>query len=220
MLIRQHIKKISLVSEFVYNGSSKMREALTDCQSVLDVGCGGGDAYSFAHKTGRYAVGIDVDPKRLSRACKRGIYNKLIQADVRAFGDLFAPESFDAVVALDIVEHLPRDDSERLVEDMERIARKVVVIVTPNGKTRGHKPDVPYMKHLCGWTPDEFCSRGYRVWGIGGWKGLRNYNEFLRGFSSGFASSFQRIFFNITQPFVANRPDLAFAIICVLRKEK
>ena len=107
-LIRGHIKKISVISEFVYNGSLEIKRALTDCQSVLDVGCGGGDAYSFCHEADLYSVGIDIDPRQLQRARAADLYNELVQGDVRTLGNLFAPKSFDAVLALDLIEHVPR----------------------------------------------------------------------------------------------------------------
>lgn len=139
-------------------------------------------------------------------------------SDVSNIGNIFTSNLFDAVIGLDIIEHLHRNDSEKLVYAMECIARKKVIIITPNGKTKGHKSDIPYMKHLCGWNRNEFYERGYCIFGIGGWKGLRNSREYLRGFSSGCILNFQKKIFNLTQLYVVSRPKLAFGMLCILRK--
>jgi hypothetical protein len=64
--------------------------------------------------------------------------------------------------AADLIEHLGKEDGFRLLEHMELIARKVVVIVTPNGFIAQHLTDGnPLQIHRSGWTAHEMKALGY-----------------------------------------------------------
>jgi hypothetical protein len=82
--------------------------------------------------------------------------------------------SFDCVVALDLIEHLTKEDGRRLLRAMERIARRKVVIFTPQGFLPQHAVGRnEFQRHLSGWEVDEMRGMGYRVIGISGWKPLK-----------------------------------------------
>ena len=84
-------------------------------------------------------------------------------------GDLVRPRSFDAVVCLDVVEHLERAQALELLATLESIARRRVVVFTPNGFVpQPATPDNPYQEHLSGFTTDEMRDLGYTVRGIHG----------------------------------------------------
>jgi REP element-mobilizing transposase RayT len=57
---------------------------------------------------------------------------------------------------------------------MEKIAKKKVVIFTPNGfLAQGEYYNNPWQLHRSGWTAEEMKKRGYKVLGFGGAKILR-----------------------------------------------
>jgi hypothetical protein len=91
---------------------------------------------------------------------------KLIQKDVIDFVKSQPNKSFDAVLALDIIEHFVKSDALFLIKEIERIAKKKVIIVTPNGFWPGMLSG-PGQVHLCGFAYDEFKKFGYKLWG--GW---------------------------------------------------
>jgi hypothetical protein len=85
-----------------------------------------------------------------------------LQADIRNADTLFRPKSYDAVFAIDVVEHLYKDAGLKLIRDMEAIARKSVVFFTPHGSLWVCQDDNPDSHHS-GWIPEEFEALGYRI---------------------------------------------------------
>jgi len=109
-----------------------LRSALAGCRSLLDVGCGGASPLAATGFRG-LAVGVDISAAALRDARRSGFHRALVQADAAALDRVFRPRSFDAVVALDVIEHLAREAALALVAALERTARRRVVIFTPNG---------------------------------------------------------------------------------------
>jgi hypothetical protein len=80
----------------------------------------------------------------------------------------FLPRSRDLIVITDLVEHLEKEDSLKLIAMAERIAKVAVIIETPLGYIpqnidilgfEGHE----YQTHRCGWEKEEFEELGYTV---------------------------------------------------------
>lgn len=74
----------------------------------------------------------------------------------------FKDRSFDLVFALDVIEHLEKPDGGRMLSEMERVARRRVLIFTPNG-FYPQESDDPWQVHRSGWTHADFRPRGYTV---------------------------------------------------------
>lgn len=139
--------------------------------SVLDVGCGDDSRLQFVRGVGR-RVGVDAFAPAVERARERGIHDEYI---VTTLGELSLPDaSFDAVIAIDVIEHFEKDESRRFVDRLESIARRKVVLFTPNGFLRQPPLDGnPWQEHRCGWDVSELRARGYRVEGVLGLQRLR-----------------------------------------------
>ncbi len=150
---------------------SELKKELKGLKSVLEVGSG---IHSQFGKITRdyYLEGIDLLP--INKNKKLWIHDAYKKGDVRFLRKFYKKNSFDAVVAIDVIEHLNKKDGIKLMEDMEWIARKKIIILTPEGF---HKQGIvngnPYMKHLSGWKSHEFKKRGYRVMGMHGLKIIR-----------------------------------------------
>jgi SAM-dependent methyltransferase len=75
---------------------------------VLDAGCGWGVTLEALEADGFRAVGLDVSPRILARLDRPG--RDLIEADLsRPIAEWKEAETFDAVLALDVIEHLDDD---------------------------------------------------------------------------------------------------------------
>lgn len=69
----------------------------------------------------------------------------------------FKDQSFDAVMAFDVIEHLPRDQGFLLMYQMERLSAHLAVIFTPNGWVwQPPSPNNPFNAHVSGWQPRDF----------------------------------------------------------------
>lgn len=187
-----------------------LRSALAGCRSLLDVGCGGASPLA-ATGFRDLAVGVDISAAALRDARRSGFHRALVQADAAALDRVFRPRSFDAVVALDVIEHLAREAALALVAALERTARRRVVIFTPNGfVAQPPAPDNPFQLHRSGFSARDMRALGYRVRGIGG----------LRWVCGPFAevrwrprALWNRVA-DATAPLVYRAPDLAFALLC------
>jgi 2-polyprenyl-3-methyl-5-hydroxy-6-metoxy-1,4-benzoquinol methylase len=101
---------------------------------ILDVGCGQGMLVRFLLGQGYSEVrGIDVSAEQVALAHDLG-------TPAVEVGDLFAfsadnPGAFDAVVALDVVEHFDRADVQDVFSALGRLLRPggMLILRTPNG---------------------------------------------------------------------------------------
>lgn len=149
---------------------SILRKTLKGCESVLDLGCGKDSPLQFCFV--KHSVGVDDFEPYIIESRAKKIHNNYIKLGLAESN--FEPRSFDAVLALEVLEHMPKENGIALVEKMEKWARKRVVISVPNGFVEQEEYDNnPLQKHLSSWTPEDFKKRGYNVYGFHGWKNLR-----------------------------------------------
>ncbi|MEO5692124.1 MAG: tetratricopeptide repeat protein [Usitatibacter sp.] len=73
---------------------------------VLDLGCGTGLAGLHVRAGAARLVGVDLSGRMLERAAARGIYDELVEAEVVDFLDRCAPQSYDLVMALDVLVYI------------------------------------------------------------------------------------------------------------------
>lgn len=192
-----------------------LRKELRGCATVLDVGSGADfSPFRFVPRySGQRRIAVDAFEPSIQRSRALGIYDGYVSADIRAFAnDPANKKRFDCVVALDVIEHFEKTESVRLVDDLESLARRKVVLFTPNG----FLPQEPYdgnasQRHLCGWSAQELRERGYHVWGAYGLKPLRGeYSQpVMRPKLLGQAVAM------LSQTIVWNLPSLAFSLFAV-----
>jgi SAM-dependent methyltransferase len=95
---------------------------------LLDVGCGsGGPALRLAVSTGASVVGVDVLEEGIATATRlaeeHGLADRVRFARVDAGGRLpFADESFDAVISIDVMCHLP--NRLEILRDWQRVTAR------------------------------------------------------------------------------------------------
>jgi SAM-dependent methyltransferase len=96
-----------------------------DVRTILDVGCGDGKISLPLINQGYHVTGIDISLTALLQS--QG--NRMIaNIDRIPFGD----KSFDLVISAEVIEHLPYPIYRQALAEIERIARKYIVISTPN----------------------------------------------------------------------------------------
>ena len=188
-----------------------LRAACAGCDTLLDVGCGERSPLQSVARRMHHSVGLDAFEPAIETARALKIHDDYVLGDARKLGDLFEPKSFDCVAATDLIEHLDREEGLELLRAMESIARRRVVIFTPNG----FLPQEPFggnefQRHRSGWSAREMRERGYKVIGINGWKPLRGERALVR--APRFV--FEPISF-LSQCVIERRPEMAFQILCV-----
>lgn len=188
----------------------ELRTELRECQTVLDVGCGNASPLRFL--TGGHLTGVDGYAPALEQARTSGTHDDYVLADVKRLSEHFSPQQFDACVALDVIEHLSKEDGWRMAQAMETLARKRVIIFTPNGFIPQHSHEGDLQEHLSGWTADEMRQRGYRVLGMYGPSSLRGEYHHIKYRPAAFW-----VVVSICGHFLRtrNRPERAAAIFCV-----
>ena len=149
---------------------------LHDCRSVLDVGCGETSPLRMLPRTlAPFRIGIDRFLPALRSSRRQGTHDAYVQADATAVDRLFAIAPVcDAVIALDLVEHLDHDAGRDLLRVLPLLARRVAIVFTPTGFfPQAPRDGNPWQEHRSGWTPAELRSLGYDVIGLGGWRVLQ-----------------------------------------------
>lgn len=147
-----------------------------DCETLLDVGCGSDSAVQVATPRLKFSIGIDGHAPSIEQAGGNGTHHAYCPLDIREIGKNFASKSFDVVVCCDVIEHVTKDEGYALLRDMERIARKRVIVTTPHGFVSQDGIDYYGNKlqdHVSGWRWWDFEDRGYRVIGFNGWRPLK-----------------------------------------------
>lgn len=148
---------------------------------ILDVGCGFGK-WGFLCLTNYWETAIPspgVRPEivgcdgylpnvRLAKSC--GAYKDCLHI---TFPPLpFSDESFDTVLMVELIEHLPDADAAKLVQEALRIARHRVVLSTPNFPDfrEAHKTITGVNNldaHLSYWSQERLRKLGFRIYGTG-----------------------------------------------------
>lgn len=139
-------------------------------KTILDVGCGDGSFMALVDQGKKLEVtGIDAYKPYLKKAEKTGAYKELAFGDIRKLP--FLEKSFDVVLCSQVIEHLEKKEGEKLIDDLEKIAKSQVVIATTVGffpyEPFEGKDGNPFQVHQSGWEPTEFKKRGYKVYGQG-----------------------------------------------------
>lgn len=136
-------------------------------RTILDVGCGKGEPMRIINRFKRfYSVGVDIFRPYLIESKRKNTHDAYLLCDVRWLP--FRKRKFDAVICLEVLEHLTKNDGSKMISEMERIARKKVIITTPRYTVKQNAFDGnPYQEHISFWTPVELTKLGYQVRGLG-----------------------------------------------------
>lgn len=128
--------------------------------SILDLGMGSGEfgllvRSIFCDKA--RLEGVEVWTKYKNPLWE--LYDKIIISDLTKI----KIKQYDIILFIDVLEHLDRDEGERILDMIEQKATKAIVISTPTslfpqGKLWGN----PYETHKYFWDESELIRRGYK----------------------------------------------------------
>lgn len=116
--------------------------ARNHCKSsslILDLGCGLGWGTNYLSCIGK-VYGVDIDTMTIKEAKNRYRKNRKIKFLVADAIKLpFPKEKFDAVVAIENIEHIK--DQQKYLDEVQRVLKKrgILIISTPNGEHFGRK---------------------------------------------------------------------------------
>jgi len=143
---------------------------------ILDIGSGPCGKLKDRRFRGVDITCLDIFKPYLS-VC-RGLGFKVVHGDALKLKDYFKQKSFDIVLLIDVLEHFKREDGKKVLAEVEKIAKKQIVIWTPVGwypqdydcvdepwKTIGNlqtKDKNKYQQHISAWYPKDLEENGYR----------------------------------------------------------
>ena len=154
-LIRKGYLKLSGMFRLPALISKELHEDWT----ILDVGCGKRSPLADVKK-GRRRVGLDMYEPYIAESRGLGIHDEYVIGDARALS--FDSRSFDCVLTTEVLEHLSEADGLKMIKEMERVAKKKIILMTPNGllPTYAGPKDNPDEIHISGWTYRQIRSLG------------------------------------------------------------
>lgn len=99
-------------------------------QSILDIGCGEGQADKFFLRRNPLLkiIGVDVDSKSLEKAKVNCPQMTTKKADIYQLP--FSADFFDLVLCIEVLEHL--EDPSKALEEIKRVGRSQAIISVPN----------------------------------------------------------------------------------------
>lgn len=150
-------------------------------ETLLDLGCG--DLWFTVNLPGvKRHVGIDIWPNAIEKALEKakGHLVKCFEPycmDLKEYVRLQPLDSFDCVVAIDVIEHLTEDEAAFLLTQMERVASKLIIVWTTlgyieQGPFDNNGEPNPYQEHVWGPTAETF-GEGWKVTEHPEWHGAR-----------------------------------------------
>ena len=131
-------------------------------ETMLNLGCGIGKFWDCVKS--KNMLNVDIWTPYLLEI-KHDI--SVIKADLRDLS-MFVDKSWDAIMCIDVIEHLEKEQALQLLRECDRIARKRIIMYTPRGfhaqdDGQGWGAANPeYQKHRCGFVADEFKDAGYQ----------------------------------------------------------
>jgi 2-polyprenyl-3-methyl-5-hydroxy-6-metoxy-1,4-benzoquinol methylase len=125
--------------------------------SILDLGCGQGRWLAFLLERGYPAVtGVDINPAKTARARELAPSARIIERDMLEFLSEQTAGAYDCVTALDVIEHLEKDQVIPFLDHLYRVLRPGgrVILQTPNGASPwGMAVRYGDFAHGCCFTP-------------------------------------------------------------------
>ena len=200
-----------------------LKKELKDCHSVLDLGCGPDSPIQYCNNI-KHSIGVEAFQPYLDVSQKNGIHTEYINKKI---GELeFEENSFDAVILMEVIEHMEETEGLEVLKKIETWARKKVIISTPNGFFPQKIIDNnPMQVHLSGWDTKKMESLGFsKILGLAGLKYLRDEIDHSSMDSELFISMkykpkfFWFIIATLSQIFTYHFPKFAFGLFCVKTK--
>ncbi len=181
-------------------------------KTILDVGCGRGIPLMFINRRKAfYVIGIDTYKPYIEWCSRLPVYDSVVLSNALTLP--FRQKSFDTVLCMEVLEHLDQKDGQILLQAIESIARRQVIITTPVAKYRQRAYDGnPFQEHRYIWNQSVLQQMGYKVTRIG----LRGLNGDEDSFISHLPKMLKPLIYMIwviAAPFVYFFPSFAGSVV-------
>jgi len=187
-----------------------LRERMSDCGCLLDVGCGKDSPIEYVAERG-YSVGLDIFKPYLLKSKRAKIHDDYVLASINYLR--FKPKSFQTTALIDVLEHLNKSDGYKILNQIEGLATEKVVVFTPNKFLKQQEyDDNVHQMHLSGWTLLELVNLGFSVCGINGVRFFRKEKAEYRINQSWFSK-----LADLSQTIAYRYPMIAFQLLAVKR---
>ncbi|MBP9691064.1 class I SAM-dependent methyltransferase [Candidatus Woesebacteria bacterium] len=208
-----------MITSLVPTTVSLLQKELADCETVLDLGCGADSPIQYVRGINQ-SVGVDAFEPYLQASRKKHIHTTYKKGNIEDM--VFQPQSFDAVILIDVIEHLDKKTGERILKQAETWAQKKVIMVTPNGFIAQSGYDNNRLQeHRSGWDYQELSKLGYECYGLAGLKSLRKpRSEDTKDTDLATSIRFSPkilwfIIASLSQIITYRMPSIAFSLFCV-----
>ena len=153
---------------FRIKGAGWLQKYISSDDEVIEFGCG---LMPVTRKLKcKKLIGIDawhpyIEQLQNELLEKQHIYLCHFEINETALSIFINSKSTDICLAIDVVEHFEKPDAMNLILQMERIARKRVIIFTPIGFVSQERDDnTELQRHRCGFIPKELEKMGYETY--------------------------------------------------------
>jgi 2-polyprenyl-3-methyl-5-hydroxy-6-metoxy-1,4-benzoquinol methylase len=136
--------------------------SLVEGKRILDCGCGNGRWGYLLNKKGFMVEGFDISPLRINESQKLNVYNNLYVLDAEEKLP-FENNSFDTVLAVELLEHLAKSKAYYFLDELKRIAHIKVILSTPEGFYKSNSGTTFAEIHKSGWEVSELENLGFEV---------------------------------------------------------
>ncbi|AET65365.1 type 11 methyltransferase [Methanothrix harundinacea 6Ac] len=147
---------------------------------------------------------MEISDSNLDESVKKCIHDQYIRSKIELVA--FKPKSFDAVISIESTDNLSEEERRRLVYQMERWARKKVIIVSKNRASQ----EIEAEGEGWGWNLRYLEKIGFKIYGICGWRRLGIYDK---------KNQTRRIISDLTQIITYRHPDYALKVYALKELE-
>ena len=164
------LRKSRLLGKIIHTLDYCLQWELKDCESVLDLGCGPSSPLQYC-KNIKYSIGVEAFQPYLEESKRKNIHTEYLKQRIEEVD--FSRDSFDAVIMIEVLEHLTKETGLEILEKAEKWAKNKIIISTPNGYfPMGAVDSNAFQRHLSGWNIDALEKLGFKCYGVSGLKSL------------------------------------------------
>ncbi len=114
-------------------------------------------------------MGVEAFGPYLDESKKNKIHSEYSDKKIEKLD--FPENSFDAVIMIEVLEHLPEKIGLEILQKSEKWAKNKVIVSTPNGYFPMDAVDGNiFQKHLSGWSNARLKTMGFKCYGVSGIK--------------------------------------------------
>lgn len=131
--------------------------------SLLDVGCGRGivGALMRIYRNPKRLVAVDAFQPVLAFCLQHKLYDEYVTANLARLPLPFSNGEFDVATCVEVIEHLPKKAGVKLLDELERVANKVIVTTPEFFFHQSCFDENHFQAHLSVWTVNDFAEKGY-----------------------------------------------------------